>query len=35
MDWDKGLQIWDALMTAGRKFDIHPAGMLALDVHGS
>ncbi len=32
MDWDKGLQIWDALMTAGRKFDIHPAGMLALDV---
>ncbi|MBI2149547.1 MAG: aminomethyl transferase family protein, partial [Acidobacteria bacterium] len=23
---------WDALMQAGRAFDIHPAGMLALDV---
>jgi aminomethyltransferase len=23
---------WDALMDAGRRFDIHPAGMLALDV---
>jgi aminomethyltransferase len=32
MDWDKGIHIWDALMTAGRAFDIHPAGMLALDV---
>jgi aminomethyltransferase len=32
MDWDKGLQVWDNLMTAGRSFDIHPAGMLALDV---
>ncbi len=26
------LQIWDALMEAGRAFDIQPAGMLALDV---
>ncbi|HLH30687.1 MAG TPA: aminomethyltransferase family protein [Terriglobia bacterium] len=32
MDWDKGVAIWDALMKAGRAFDIHPAGMLALDV---
>jgi aminomethyltransferase len=32
MDWDKGIQVWDALMNAGRAFDIHPAGMLALDV---
>lgn len=24
--------VWDALMEAGRAFDIHPAGMLALDV---
>jgi aminomethyltransferase len=29
---DKALQVWDALMVAGRAFDIHPAGMLALDV---
>jgi len=29
---DKGLQVWDELMTAGRVFDIHPTGMLALDV---
>lgn len=26
------LQVWDALMVAGGAFDIHPAGMLALDV---
>ncbi len=24
--------VWDALITEGRAFDIHPAGMLALDV---
>jgi aminomethyltransferase len=24
--------VWDALISAGRAFDIHPAGMLALDV---
>jgi aminomethyltransferase len=29
---DQALQVWDALMDAGRAFDIHPAGMLALDV---
>ena len=29
---EKALQVWDALMIAGRAFDIHPAGMLALDV---
>jgi len=29
---DEALQVWDALMDAGRAFDIHPAGMLALDV---
>lgn len=29
---DHALQVWDALMVAGRAFDIHPAGMLALDV---
>jgi aminomethyltransferase len=26
------VQVWDALMEAGRPFDIKPAGMLALDV---
>jgi aminomethyltransferase len=30
--WDDGAKVWDALMKAGRAFDIHPAGMLALDV---
>jgi aminomethyltransferase len=29
---DEALRVWDALMAAGRAFDIHPAGMLALDV---
>src|SRR5436190_1660980 len=28
----KAIDIWDALMEHGRAFDIHPAGMLALDV---
>ncbi len=26
------LDVWDALVTAGKAFDIHPTGMLALDV---
>ncbi len=29
---EKAITVWDALMDAGRAFDIHPAGMLALDV---
>ena len=29
---DQAVKVWDALMEAGRAFDIHPAGMLALDV---
>ena len=29
---EQALTTWDALMEAGRAFDIHPAGMLALDV---
>jgi aminomethyltransferase len=32
MPWDEALRVWDALMVGGRPFDIHPAGMLALDV---
>ncbi len=30
--WDQAVKVWDALMEAGRQFDIHAAGMLALDV---
>jgi len=30
--WSDAVKIWDALMDAGRRFDIRPAGMLALDV---
>ena len=30
--WADAVKVWDALMEAGRAFDIHPAGMLALDV---
>ena len=29
---DQALNLWDALIKAGRAFDIQPAGMLALDV---
>ena len=29
---EQALKVWDALMEAGRAYDIHPAGMLALDV---
>jgi aminomethyltransferase len=30
--WQDAVKVWDVLMDAGRRFDIHPAGMLALDV---
>jgi aminomethyltransferase len=30
--WGDAGRVWDVLMDAGRQFDIHPAGMLALDV---
>jgi glycine cleavage system T protein (aminomethyltransferase) len=32
MPWDRATAVWDALMSGGRSYDIHPAGMLALDV---
>ena len=32
MPWSRAVDVWDALMKSGRPFDIHPAGMLALDV---
>ena len=30
--WNEAVKVWDALMQAGRQFDIHEAGMLALDI---
>jgi len=30
--WNEAVKVWDALMQAGRQFDIHAAGMLALDI---
>jgi aminomethyltransferase len=30
--WNDAVTVWDALMTTGKQFDIHAAGMLALDV---
>ena len=30
--WDRAVDVWDAVMLGGRPFDIHAAGMLALDV---
>src|SRR6185503_12771028 len=32
VDSREALKVWDALTEAGRIFDLHPAGMLALDV---
>jgi aminomethyltransferase len=30
--WSDAVKVWDTLMEKGRQFDIHAAGMLALDV---
>ncbi len=32
MPWDRAIDVWDALADDGRAFDVHAAGMLALDV---
>ena len=32
MPWKSALQVWDAIVSAGAAFDLHPTGMLALDV---
>ena len=32
MPWRDAVKIWDALMSMGRIFDVHPAGMIALDI---
>ena len=32
VDWNQAVKVWDALAAEGRQFDLHPTGMLALDV---
>jgi len=32
ISWQEAVRVWDALMDGGRGFDIHPTGILALDV---
>ncbi len=32
MPWKDAVRVWDKLMSEGEVFDIHPAGMIALDV---
>jgi aminomethyltransferase len=32
MPWCDAVKVWDALIAKGKAFDIHPAGMIALDI---
>jgi len=32
MPWRDGVKVWDELNSKGKAFDIHPAGMIALDI---
>jgi len=32
MPWKDAVKVWDALGSKGKTFDMHPAGMLALDI---
>lgn len=32
LPWNAALQVWDAIVSAGAAFDLHPTGMQALDV---
>lgn len=32
MPWKDAVKVWDELMKKGKAFDIHPAGMIALDI---
>ena len=32
MPWIDAIKVWDALIAKGKAFDIHPAGMIALDI---
>src|SRR5216110_3887646 len=30
--WNDAVKVWDVIMKKGKPFDIHPAGMIALDI---
>jgi glycine cleavage system T protein (aminomethyltransferase) len=32
MDWKDAVRVWDKLISEGEVFDLHPAGMIALDI---
>ena len=32
MPWREAVKVWDALVAKGNAFDLHPAGMIALDI---
>jgi aminomethyltransferase len=32
VEWKDAVKVWDAIAAAGKQFDLHPTGMLALDV---
>ena len=32
MPWKDAVKVWDVLIAKGKPFDIHPAGMIALDI---
>jgi len=32
MPWRDAVKVWDSLMSMGKIFDVHPAGMIALDI---
>src|SRR6266481_4739381 len=32
MPWKDAVKVWDALIAKGKAFDVHPAGMIALDI---
>ena len=32
MPWKDALRVWDKLVNEGEAFDVHPAGMVALDI---
>jgi aminomethyltransferase len=32
VDWKDGVRVWDAITAAGAPFDLHPTGIVALDV---
>jgi aminomethyltransferase len=32
MPWKDAVKVWDALIAKGKAFDIHPAGIIALDI---